>query len=227
MKLDKKKIFGRITIALGKSKAADIAKMFGLTAGAVSQWKNTGNISLENLNAVSLSSGVSIHWLVTGEGEKFLNIKSKPLALVSSPADTAADQRAPSTIPADESASLPLVGKINQKQQLTTSEGLMPVPAVLIQAERAVIKIEGEGWTGEGLRNGDLLIVEPVNGTPIENRIVVASLPGDRWLVRRLKSAGEMIALLPVEGRAPTIRFPAEDVRVDWIVISITRLYDE
>lgn len=220
MKLDKKQIFGRITIALGTDKAADIAKMFGLTAGAVSQWKHTGNISLDSLQAVSLSSGFSIHWLVTGEGPKEIETCIKPLALVRPLTDTAGS-KAPNTIPAYDSASLPLVGRIDQ-QQLTATEGRMTVPAILVYADSNVIQITGDGWASEGLQHGDLLIVQPVNGTSVENRIVVASLPGNRAIVRRFSRAGELVALAPLAGGAPVFRLPAEDVQVRWIVTSIT-----
>lgn len=46
--------------------------------------------------------------------------------------------------------------------------------------------------------------------------------PGNRCLVRRLSQAGELVALAPIEGAAPVVRLPAEDVRVEWLVTSIT-----
>lgn len=85
MNVDKKTIYDRITEAVGMQKAADIAKALGVTPGAVSQWKIRGNISLENLSAVSLLTGVSIHWLITGEGEKLIRSATKGLALVRAP----------------------------------------------------------------------------------------------------------------------------------------------
>ena len=97
----------------------------------------------------------------------------------------------------------------------------MEVPAILVFENSSILQIEGDGWRGEGLSDGDLLIVAPPNGSA-ENRIVVASLPGNRCLVRRLTRAGELVALLPIEGAAPVVRLPAEDVRVEWLVTSIT-----
>lgn len=98
----------------------------------------------------------------------------------------------------------------------------MEIPAILVFPESQVIQITGHGWASEGLQHGDLLIVRPINETDVENKIVVASLPGDRAVVRRFSRAGELVTLAPILGSSPTYRLPAEDVAVRWLVTSIT-----
>lgn len=98
----------------------------------------------------------------------------------------------------------------------------MEVPAILVFPESKVIQISGDGWAAEGLFDGDLLIVQPVNGNSIDNRIVVAELRGARAIVRRYSRAGELVALSPIEGQAPPFRLAPEDVCIRWLVTSIT-----
>lgn len=100
----------------------------------------------------------------------------------------------------------------------------MQVPAILANGDSSVITIEGDMVKGEGLKDRDLLIVEPANGST-DGRIVVATIPGGRCLVRRIARAGQMVQLAPIEGDAPCIRFPAEDVEVLFVVTSITHQY--
>lgn len=221
MGLNKTQIYERIREAFNVKTLTEVAELLGLTTGAVSQWKTTGKISLATLIKTSEMSHVSIHWLVTGEGSKEILPAYKPLALVRRSADND-DSQAPHTIPAYEFASLPLVGRIDQQQLTATVEERMEIPAILVFPESQVIQITGHGWASEGLQHGDLLIVRPINETDVENKIVVASLPGDRAVVRRFSRAGELVTLAPILGSSPTYRLPAEDVALRWLVTSIT-----
>ena len=229
MELNKIQIFDRVAEALDKSKVVDIANLLGLTPGAVSQWKVKGNISLESLFSVSLLSDVSIHWLVTGEGAKYWKQLSTPLVLVSGSADTPSAPIAFPIIPATGSIDLPFAGSIEANQQHLTifeENRTMQAPAILASKSSVVIAIEGDGWMSEGLYDRDLLIVTAPDGET-HGRIVVASLPGERCLVRKFSRAGHLVALAPIVGNAPVYRFPAEDVNVLWVVTSITHQYPE
>lgn len=221
MGLNKTQIYERIREAFNVKTLTEVAELLGLTTGAVSQWKTTGKISLATLIKTSEMSHVSIHWLVTGEGSKEILPAVKHLALVRASADND-DSQAPRSIPAYESASLPLVGRIDQQQLTATVEERMEIPAILVFPESQVIQITGHGWASEGLQHGDLLIVRPINETDVENKIVVASLPGDRAVVRRFSRAGHLVTLAPILGSSPTYRLPAEDVALRWLVTSIT-----
>lgn len=228
MGLNKKEIYERVRDALGVKNLTEVAERLGLTTGAVSQWKTTGKISLDTLIKVSELSGVSIHWLVTGKGEKKIKQPSPPLALVPFSADTPQVQ-APnaSILPAFDNITLTVVGNLKSNQQrLTIHEEVfsMQVPAILANGDSSVITIEGDMVKGEGLKDRDLLIVEPANGST-DGRIVVATIPGGRCLVRRITRAGQMVQLAPIEGDGPAIRFPAEDVSVLFVVTSITHQY--
>lgn len=72
--------FDRICEALAikneRGAKAKIAEIIGVSDNAIGFWEKgemPGRKSLENIAQVSKRSNTSIHWLLTGEGEKFLN----------------------------------------------------------------------------------------------------------------------------------------------------------
>lgn len=67
--LDSAKIFERILIALDAKNAPEAARILGISKQAVYDWqKNTP--SVENLLRVAKSRNSSLHWILTGEGER-------------------------------------------------------------------------------------------------------------------------------------------------------------
>lgn len=72
--------FDRICEALGikneRGAKAKIAEIVGVSDNAIGFWEKgemPGRKSLENIAQVSKRSNTSIHWLLTGEGEKYIN----------------------------------------------------------------------------------------------------------------------------------------------------------
>lgn len=86
MKLETKKFFNRVCDALGFANVygvkTKIADELDISSSAVGLWEKgevPGTDALKNVLKVAESSGTSIHWLLTGEGEKFVNEK-KPIS---------------------------------------------------------------------------------------------------------------------------------------------------
>lgn len=70
---DPAKIFSRILEALDAKNAPEVARKLGITKQAVYDWQKS-TPSLDNLLKVSESTNTSLHWLLTGDGER--NIRS-------------------------------------------------------------------------------------------------------------------------------------------------------
>ena len=76
--------FERVCEALGVKNVygvkSKIAEMAGVSPNAVGLWEKgemPGRNSLENLAKISLQSNTSIHWLLTGQGEKTIHPKEE------------------------------------------------------------------------------------------------------------------------------------------------------
>lgn len=79
MKSDKLSTFGqRLLEAFGDDvPKGKIAEVLGVKASAVSNYLQDRIPDADKLQAVSDFTNCSIHWLITGEGEKFLNSEKK------------------------------------------------------------------------------------------------------------------------------------------------------
>jgi len=233
---NKSEIFNRICEALEVTKAAEVADKLGITEGSVSQWKKTGKIALKTYVRISELSNTSVHWLLTGEGEKFVKNtsarKNKFLAPDISPEDTASGllTNTITKLPTANFALIPvpLIATISASaQQIVFRKEPMQVrvPGILARKDSVLLQIEGDELSEEGLRDGDLVLARPVDSSP-ENKIVIAIIPDKRVLVRHYHKAGRLVHFSPLEGQIPTIRISETEVEIKWIVSSITRPFE-
>ncbi|MEO8649168.1 MAG: helix-turn-helix domain-containing protein [Acidobacteriota bacterium] len=73
---DPTEVFFRILTSLEAKNAPEAARKLGISKQAVYEWQKT-TPGLENLLKIAESSGTSLHWLLTGKGEQYLNQPSK------------------------------------------------------------------------------------------------------------------------------------------------------
>ena len=195
------------------------------------RWRDGRNIpSFENLAQITKCTNVSLHWLLIGEGEKFVtrNVTNVPkkLAPAKPAVDTAtAPEQNPDTgIPTAQHKlkSLPLRGTI-RNQQIVQEDSRVLVPLSLVETDSVLFQIEGDDLAAEGLHNGDLLIACPANGDG-EGKIVIAMLTG-KVIIRHYSTTKKLALLSPVEGPQPVIKAPIKSVEVRYVVTSITRSF--
>lgn len=62
----------RIMEALGARTQLEVAGILGVTGPSVTDWKTRGGISTDNLVEISRMTSASIHWLLTGDGPKYV-----------------------------------------------------------------------------------------------------------------------------------------------------------
>ena len=58
----------RIKKALGAKNDSQAVEMLGYSAGTISSWKSRGKVPMKSLGKISQMTGVSIDWLISGEG---------------------------------------------------------------------------------------------------------------------------------------------------------------
>lgn len=93
----------------------DIAVIAGVSASAVTNWKDNKKIPMESLFSISEATGVSMHWLLTGQGEKFVTQEPNQNEVVRALAFSAGTKAERLTSPANQALSEELLRMIDQK----------------------------------------------------------------------------------------------------------------
>lgn len=227
-------IFKRIQEAFGTTNSAEIARQLGFERQNVYRWRDgRGLPTTEALLKIHQCTEISLHWLLTGEGEKYVGKSGtfvpKKLALVESAVDTAP---APALMipeigqPTGQHRLklVPLLGTISN-QRIVEEKSSVLVPNSLVEDASVLLKIQGEDLREEGLQDGDILIARPVTEeTEAEGKIVVAVHAGNTF-IRHYTKTKKLGLLSPIEGTAPVIKAPTDGIEIKYVVTSITRSF--
>lgn len=208
-------IYVRLKEVLKAKTDRQLATMLEVTPQSVGGWKRSGKVKRETLKSVASLTGVSYAWLLTGEGEKFSSKNAKPLE------QTQAVLRECVALSVSSAPllfnSLPVVAELNKNKLLTTQDKrTMALPNQVCSDDAAVIEILSEDWSDEGLHTGDLLIVEPLNSTDPNGRLVVAIHDG-KAIIRRFEQRGQLAHFTALQS-GPVFSFPIENVRVAYLL---------
>lgn len=90
--------------------------------------------------------------------------------------------------------------------------------------ETFVLKVRGDSMVDDGIRDGDLIIVES-RRTAQPGQTVVALIDGSEATVKRFYPEGETILLQPANQTMPPLRYPANQVMIQGVVIGLMRRY--
>jgi len=227
--IKKDTIYQRILEVTDSPKAVKLSKMLNVSEQTISQYKNKASFpSIETVARASELSGASIHWLLTGEGEKFVdgNVINPTNLLVSSTRGVDTSPAQSTTIHSGSQQATQLHATINSiTQQMHPSKEAVSVliPSVLLSPDLVLFKIEGDGWADEGLRDGDLLLAKPVSGN-VAAGPVIARVNGHS-IVRRYDASGSDVLLSALEGNHPVYRLPGSSVVVEFEVFSFIHNY--
>lgn len=224
-------IYQRIQEAFGTTSHTEIGRILGYEKQNIYKWRDGRSLPpTKTLLKIYELTNCSLHWLLTGEGEKFVsrNVTTVPKKLA--PGKTAVDTSpAPELIPdtgfptaAHRLQSIPLHGAITG-QQIAQEDAYVLVPLSLVETDSVLFKIQGNDLAAEGLHDGDLLIARPAKGHH-EGKIVIALLDG-KTIVRHFSTTKKLALLSPIEGQQPVIKAPINSVEVQYVVTSITRSF--
>ena len=90
--------------------------------------------------------------------------------------------------------------------------------------ESFVLKVRGSSMIDDGIRDGDLLIVES-RRTAQPGQTVVALIDGAEATVKKFYPEGEIVLLQPANEAMAPLRYPAERVQLQGVVVGLMRKY--
>ncbi len=123
---------------------------------------------------------------------------------------------------------LPFLGLIAAGRPIESVSGheRVPVPPHLLQGplgDHYVLRVQGDSMIEEGIHDGDLVVVlRRELATPGE---MVVALVNDEVTLKRFYPEGRTIRLQPSHPSMAAIRVPADDVRVQGIVVGLMRKF--
>ena len=125
-------------------------------------------------------------------------------------------------------AELPFLGLIAAGRPIETLSGdeHLTVPEHLLGAERAehyVLRVMGESMIEEGIHDGDYVVV--ARREQAEPGEMVVALVGSEVTLKRIYPEGKTVRLQPANPTMEAIRVPADEVRVQGVVVGLMRRF--
>ncbi|MFT5133618.1 MAG: repressor LexA [Gammaproteobacteria bacterium] len=121
---------------------------------------------------------------------------------------------------------LPLLGCIEAGRPIKAipSQSEINFSALLLGSDRFVLKVIGNTMIEAGILDGDLVVVRK-SEVANDNDIVVALIDDGEVTLKRLRSHGDRIELIPANREMVSLIYPTERVHIQGIVVGQMRLY--
>ena len=133
-----------------------------------------------------------------------------------------------SGVPSGAGRELPFLGRIAAGRPIEAVVGdeTLIVPAALFGAridDHFVLQVAGESMIGEGIHDGDWVVVE--RRERAQQGEMVVALVGDEVTLKRFYPEGAVVRLQPSNPAMEPIRVQAADLRIQGIVVGLMRKY--
>lgn len=173
--------------------------------------------------AVGLTSPSTVHsHLTTLQDRGFLHRDpSKPRAIEVrfDPVSGAPVERAPI-------CHVPLVGDVAAGADVLAHENIeesLPLPAEFTgDGELFMLRVRGDSMIEAGILDGDHVVVRSQPSAD-QGDLVVAGIQGDEGTVKRFRTEGETVVLVPANPSFSEERYPADEVTVFGKVVTVLR----
>ena len=123
---------------------------------------------------------------------------------------------------------LPLAGAIAAGLPLeaVATQETMSIPTDMIRRpeDSFVLRVQGDSMINEQIRDGDFVVIER-RDTARNGETVVALVDGTDATLKTFFNDGPTIRLEPANPAVPTITRPADQVRVQGVVVGVLRKY--
>ncbi len=173
--------------------------------------------------AVGLASPSSVHnHLHTLERLGFLRRDpTKPRAI-----EVTSDTESQTTAERRPTRHVPLVGDVAAGTGVLAQEQveeLVPLPSDFTgDGELFMLRVRGESMIDAGILDGDFVVAR-VEASARNGDVVVAGIPGEEATVKGYRSEGSEIVLEPANESLEPMRFPANDVMLYGVVVTVLR----
>lgn len=124
-------------------------------------------------------------------------------------------------------AALPLMGEVAAGMPIEAVENpeMVEIPMGFVgRKESYILRIRGDSMIDDGICDGDLIIVESAQQAR-PGQTVVALVEGMEATVKRFYPEGPVVRLQPANAAMDPMRFPADQVQVQGVVIGLMRKY--
>lgn len=192
--------------------------------------KNSISPSYDEMkDALGLASKSGIHRLITALEERGfiarLPHRARALEILRLPGQEAASMPQP----ANDSVSVPLVGKIAAGvpiAALAQSGPRISIPDGMIgRGDHFALEVEGESMIGAGILDGDIAVIREAK-TARNNQIVVAYVvDNEEATLKRLYKTADGIELIAENPDFPTRTYGPDQVEVQGILVGLIRKY--
>jgi repressor LexA len=122
---------------------------------------------------------------------------------------------------------LPFLGRIaaGRPIEAVPGEEEIDLAAFFLGPNRFVLRVLGDSMVGDGILEGDMVVVEK-RATARSNEIVVALIDGTEATLKRLRHNRDgSITLIAANPRIPPMRYSAERVQIQGVVVGQFRSY--
>ncbi len=168
---------------------------------------------------ITSTNGVNDH-LVALEKKGYIERSSKARGIV-------VTSKAVTGLYHTDFSTAPLLGRVAAGYPLLAEENIedhVPVPTAQAQGSLFALTVSGDSMIEDGINDGDIIIVNQ-DRRPRKNDIVVA-LVGDEATVKRFHQQGPVIELRPANSQMEPMRYPANEVVVQGVVVGLQRTYN-
>ncbi len=121
---------------------------------------------------------------------------------------------------------IPLVGDVAAGTDVLAHENieeLLPMPMDFTgDGELFMLRVRGDSMIDAGILDGDFVVARQ-QPTANNNDIVIAGIPGEEATVKTYQRKGNVVTLLPSNGRLAPMVFPADDVEIFGKVVTVMR----
>jgi len=196
--------------------------------------KNSISPSYDEMkDALGLASKSGIHRLITALEERGfirrLPHRARALEIIKLPGAAKTTAQAPAPQAANDSVSIPMMGKIAAGVPIVALEVDGPrfsVPDGMIgRGDHFALEVEGESMVGAGILDGDIAVIRKAN-TARNNQIVVAYVVSDEEAtLKRLYKGANGVELIAENPDFPTRTFGPDQIEVQGVLVGIVRKY--
>ena len=125
------------------------------------------------------------------------------------------------------SVEIPLLGSVaaGQPIEAVATSDTISVPADMVGRKVCyALRVQGDSMTDDHIVDGDVVLLE-ARKQPQNGETVVALVRQDEVTLKRFRLDGSTVTLTPANARLEPMRFPAEDVEVQGVVVGLLRHY--
>jgi len=186
----------------------------------------------EMKDSLGLASKSGIHRLITALEERGfirrLPNKARALEVLKMPGGDNVATRRIMPEPANDTITVPLVGKIAAGVPISAIQqngNDIAVPDGMIgRGKHFALRVEGESMINAGILDGDLVIIREAN-TARNNEIVVALVDAEEATLKRLRKTAQGIDLIAENPDFPVRTFGPDRVEVQGVLVGLIRSY--